>query len=107
MILPVVSDVDKVTKVPLALVAVKHDARLPEEPLELGAGLVQRVAPVQDLDHEDAEVLLVLALDGHGDGLDEFWTGDLHLPPPELRGPGRDAARVLVTVHSQAWTRDT
>ena len=107
MILPVISDVDKVAEVSLALITVKHHPRLPEHALKLWAGLVESVAAVQDLNDENAEVLLVVALDGHGHGLDELGAGELHLPPPELRGPGSDTARVLVTIHRQAWTRDT
>ena len=47
MILPVISDVDKVPKVSLALIAVKHHPRLPEHALKLLAVLLKSVAAVQ------------------------------------------------------------
>ena len=72
MLASVVTYVDKVPKMTLAFVAVKHHSWFLEISLKLGAGFVQRVVTVQKLDHEDAKVLPVLRLYRHRDPLDSF-----------------------------------
>ena len=67
---PVISDVDKLAQLPGPVVAGELDLLLVESPLELGAGLVLRRVPVQDLHHEDGELLVGPGAHGHPDPVD-------------------------------------
>ena len=54
----VISDVDKLTQLACPVIAGELDLLLVESPLELSTGLVLRRVPVQDLNHEDGELLV-------------------------------------------------
>ena len=56
-VLPVVSDVDKLSGVSLAIVTEEHGAGAGKGSLELGAGFVESLVTLQQLDDEDGELL--------------------------------------------------
>ena len=65
----VVPDVDELAQLARPVVAGELDLLLVEPALELGAGLVLRRVTVQDLHHEDGELLVGAGAHGHPDGL--------------------------------------
>ena len=56
-VLPVVSDVDKLAGVSLAVVTEEHGASAGKGSLELGAGFVESLVTLQQLDDKDGELL--------------------------------------------------
>ena len=63
----VISDVDELAQLTRPVVAGELDLLLVEPPLELGTRLVLRRVPVQDLNHEDGELLVSSRAHGHPD----------------------------------------
>ena len=56
-VLPVVSDVDKLAGVSLAVVTEEHGASAGKGSLKLGAGFVESLVTLQQLDDKDGELL--------------------------------------------------
>ena len=57
MVLPVISDVDKLAGVSLAVVTEEHGASTGKGSLKLGAGFVESLVTLQQLDDKDGELL--------------------------------------------------
>ena len=63
--LPVISDVDKLSLMTVSTIAKKDSNLLVKSSLEWRAWLVESLAPLQQLDDEDGEVLVGARGDGH------------------------------------------
>ena len=69
MLWSLIPNVDKVAKMSLALIALKHHFCVLEISLKFWTRFVQGIILVKKLNHKNAEVLLVSGLDGNSDFL--------------------------------------
>ena len=77
--LPVVPDVDELSQLASSVVAGELHLLLMEPSFKLSAGLVLRSVPVQDLHHEDGELLVGSGAHGDPDPLDHWVILQLNL----------------------------